>query len=129
VSDYLAMKNLALPLNEWTELRIETLEKLTRDKHFVLLVGIYLEEGEIDRALEKLEQRCALSRYRWEYPYSLELEEAKEAEKNRPEQAIRLYLNQINSLIDQLGRGNYAEAAAYLKVARGLYHPLGKQDD
>jgi uncharacterized Zn finger protein len=67
VYDYLAMKNLALPLNEWTELRIETLEKLTMNQHFVLLVGIYLEEGEIDRALEKLEQTRAAARYRWEY--------------------------------------------------------------
>lgn len=129
LSEYVRMKNLADSLKAWSELRVEVLEKLSKDNQFGLLVQIYLEEGEIDRALETLEQAQASARYSWEYPYSLELQVAKAAEESRPEQAIQLYLKEVNRLIDQRGRGNYAEATAYLIVVRGLHQRLGKQDD
>lgn len=39
------------------------------------------------------------------------------------------FLNQAQRLIDRRGRGNYAEAATYLRKIRNLYENLGKQDD
>jgi uncharacterized Zn finger protein len=129
LTEYLEMKKLAIQLSKWLELRIETLEALSKNKQFGLLVEIYLEEGEIDLALEALEQARTAARHRWDFPYSLELQVAKAAEKSHPEQAIRLYLNQINSLIDRRGRDNYAEAANHLKVVRALYKHLGRQED
>jgi uncharacterized Zn finger protein len=129
LTEYLEMKNLAIQLSNWLELRFETLEELSKNKQFGLLVEIYLEEEEIDPALEALEQARTAARYRWEFPYSLELQVARAAEKSHPEQAIRLYLNQINSLIDRRGRDHYAEAANHLKVVRELYKHLGRQED
>ena len=126
---YLEMRKLAISLNEWPELRHETLGQLSKNKEFGLLVEIYLEESEIDLALEALEQARTAARHRWEYSYSLELQVAEAAEKSRPEQAIRLYLDQVNSLIVQRGRENYAEAANHLKVVRELYKRLGRQGD
>jgi uncharacterized Zn finger protein len=129
VAEYLEMRKLAIKLNRWGELRAETLERLSKNKEFGLLVEIYLEESEIDLALEALEQVRIAARRQWEYPYSLELRVAEAAQKSHPEQAIRLYLNQINGLIDGRGRENYAEAANHLKVVRGLYKRLGRQED
>ena len=129
LTEYLEMKKLAIQLSKWLELRFETLEALSKNGQFGLLVEIHLEEGEMDLALEALEQARTAARHRWDFPYSLELQVAKAAEKSHPEQAIRLYLNQINSLIDRRGRDNYAEAANHLKVVRALYKHLGRQED
>lgn len=129
LAEYLEMRKLATKLNTWNEFRAETLEKLSENKEFGLLVEIYLEESEIDLALEALEQARAGTRYRWDYPSTLTLQVAEAAEKSRPEQAIRLYLNQINGLIGQRGRGNYAVAAQHLRVVRRLYNQLGRQED
>lgn len=129
LTDYLEMKKLAIQIDQWTELRIEMLDKLSQNKQFSLLVEIYLEDAEIDLALDTLEKARTTARYRWEYPYSLEIAVAKAAEESRPEQAIQLYLDRIKSLIDRRGRDNYAEAANYLKVVLGLYKRLGRQED
>lgn len=129
LDEYLEMRKLAINLNRWGELRAETLEQLSKKKQFGLLVEIYLAESEIDLALEALEQARTETRHRWGYSYSLELQVAEAAEKSRPEQAIRLYLDQVNSLIAQRGRENYAEAANHLSVVRGLYKRLGRQGD
>lgn len=129
LADYLEVKKLAIQIDQWYELRIDTLDRLSKNKELGLLVEIFLEEGEIDQALDALEQARTSARHRWEYPYSLEQQVAKAAEKSRPEPAIQLYMNQIKDLIDRRGRDNYAEAAHYLKVVRGLYKRLGKQED
>ena len=127
--DYLEMKKLAIQISQWSDLRIDMLDNLFKSKQFSLLVEIYLEEDEIDLALETLEEARSLARHRWEYPYSLEQQVAKAAEISRPERAIQLYLNQIKSLIDKRGRDNYNEAANYLKVVQRLYKRLGRHED
>ncbi|MFZ2098515.1 MAG: SWIM zinc finger family protein [Anaerolineales bacterium] len=126
---FLEMKKLANQINQWAAIRLETLDKLSKNKQFALLVEIFLEEGEIDQALETLEQAKSIVRHQWEYPHSLELQVAKEAESSRPESAIQLYLNQVQSLIGRRGRDNYAEAANYLKVVQGICIRLGRQED
>ena len=126
---FLEMKKLATLLNQWAVVRLETLDKLSKNKQFALLVEIYLDEGEIDQALETLEQARAIVRHQWEYPHSLELRVAKEAESSRPESAIQLYLNQIHSLIGRRGRDNYAEAANYMKGIQRIYKRLGRQEE
>jgi len=126
---FLEIKKLATQIDQWVEVRLETLDKLSNNKQFALLVEIFLEEGEIDRALETLEQARSIARHQWEFPHSLELQVAKAAETSRPESAIQLYLNQIHSLIGRHGRDNYAEAANFLKVVQGIYIRLGRKED
>jgi hypothetical protein len=129
LAEYLEIAKLANQLHCWPKLRIEILDILSKNKQFGLLVEVYLEEDEINLALEALEQARTAARHKWEYPYSLELQVAKAAENSYPERAIRLYLNQINSLIAGRGRENYAEAANHLKTVRGIYKRLGRQND
>jgi uncharacterized Zn finger protein len=128
-AEYLEIKKLAIQLNQWPDIRSETIDWLTNHQQFGVLVEIYLEESEIDLALDALEKARMTARHRWEYPYSLEITVAKAAEESHPEQAIQLYLDRIKSLIDRRGRDNYAEAANYTKVVRGLYKRLGRQED
>lgn len=129
LADYLEMKNLTIQSGKWPDIRIDTLDKLTDNKQFRLLVEIFLEEGEIDHALEALEQARITPHHFWEFPPSLELEVAQAAERCRPEQSIQLYLNQIKRLISIRGRGNYIEAVKFLRIVRGLYKRLGRRED
>ena len=128
-AEYLEIKKLAIQLNHWPDIRSETIDWLTNHQQFGVLVEIYLEEIEIDLALDALEKARMTAHHRWEYPYSLEITVAKAAEESRPEQAIQLYLDRIKSLIDRRGRDNYAEAANYTTVVRELYKRLGRQKD
>lgn len=128
-AEYVEIKKLATQINLWPDIRSETIDWLTNHQQFGVLVEIYLEESEIDLALNALEKARMTARHRWEYPYSLEIMVAKAAEESRPEQAIQLYQDRIKSLIDRRGRDNYIEAADHLKVVRGLYKRLGRQGD
>ena len=126
---YLDISKLADQMDQWVGLRSETLERLINDGNFGLLVEIYLEEGEIDLALDALERtRTSVRHWRGYHP-SLELRVAEAAEGSRPEQAIRLYMIQIKDLIERRGRDNYAIAAGYLKKVLSLYQSLGREED
>lgn len=127
-AEYLEMKELAIPINQWPRLRTEMTNWLTDQKQFSVLVEIYLEENEIDLALGALENARIATRSRWEYPYSLQIIVAKAAEETRPERAIQLYMDRIKRLIEIRGRDHYAEAANYLKVVQGIYIRLEQQE-
>lgn len=126
---FLEIKKLAIQINQWHDIRTESIDWLINHKHFSVLVEIYLEEGEIDLALDALEKARIVTRYRWEYPYSLEMTVAKAAEETRPERAIQLYLDRIKRLIERRGRDNYSEAVNHLKVIQDIYKRLGRQKD
>ena len=113
------MRQLAQPQNQWSDLRPKTLEGLAQKKEHVLLTEIYLEEGEIDLALESLERAKASNRY-WG-GFSLQVEVAQAANEQRPRESIRLYMQLANNLITQRGRDNYAQAAAHLRLVREAY--------
>jgi uncharacterized Zn finger protein len=128
LTEYVELKKLATARRGWTELRAEVLAKLDQSRQHHLLVEIYLDEREIDLALKALEEARKSAKYRWDYPYGLELEVAKAAEAGHPREAIRLYMRAVEQLIDQRGRENYVEAAVFLKTVRALYERLGEQE-
>ena len=53
---------------------------------------------------------------------------AKVAEATHPHDAIDIYLNAVIQLIEQRGRGNYAQAAEYLKHIKTAYLGLDKPE-
>ena len=124
VAEYVEMRQLAQPQNQWPDLRTKTLEGLAHKMEHVLLTEIYLEEGEIDQALELLERAKASNRY-WG-GFSLQVEVAQAASEQRPRESIRLYMQLANNLIGQRGRDNYAQAAAFLRLVREAYLHLGE---
>lgn len=56
---------------------------------------------------------------------NLASEVAAAAEESHPRQALRLYQQAAQELIEQRGRGNYATAAGYLRRVKALYERLG----
>ena len=128
VPGYQELRGLARPLERWDEQRAAVLSRLANEGQYHLLTEIHLEEGEVERALETLEQISA-SRRGWGWAGSpLRIQVAQAAEESRPREAIRLYMEAVERLIAARGRGNYAEAATYLVRVHALYHRLGEPE-
>jgi len=122
---YQELRALARQLGRWEELQAALLARLADEGQYNLLTEIHLEEEEVDRALEALEQVQA-SRRGWGSD-QLAIRVARAAEESRPREAIRIYRERVERLVAARGRGNYAEAAGYLVRVRDLYRRLGEQ--
>ena len=123
---YRETKRLAQPLERWDELKATILADLADEEKFALLTQIHLQEGEVDQALETVEQ-IQTSRWGWGWGEPLRIQVAGAAEESRPRDAIRLYIEQAERLIAARGRGNYATAATYLRRVRDLFVRLGER--
>lgn len=132
---YQEIRALAWPLGRWEKLRPQLMALLDAAQHRDLRVRIYLDEGEIDQALEavKPEPRARTGygyAYGWSRAYqgSISVEVARAAEDLRPRAAVEIYQREAESLIEQRGRGNYQEACSLLAKARPLYERLGETE-
>lgn len=122
---YREVEALARPLGRWDELRKTLIARLDEEQRHVLLIEIYLQEDEVDRALETVQEMNAASA-RVRVDVELTARVAQAAEEARPRDAIRLYVEAAERLIAYRGRHNYATAAAYLRRVRRLYQRLGE---
>jgi uncharacterized Zn finger protein len=68
----------------------------------------------------------------WAYGYRIDnipsnyyVQVAKATEESYPNEAIRLYKNVIQKLIDGRGRNNYQQAVGFLTIIRQLYQKQG----
>ncbi len=132
---YQEIRKLARALGRWDALRGGILALLKDASLSGLLIQIYLDEGEVDAALETLEarkvagQRAAGSFYAGPYYYdNLPIAVAKAAEAQRPRAALQLYQQQAEGLISQRGRANYQIACTYLAKVRDLSERLGESE-
>jgi len=115
---------LAKDMKQWESLRPKLLADLEGRKQSDVLAKIYLREEEWDLALAVAQQDTN--------PWgslNLKLEVAKVVEKERPEEAIDLYLEAVEKVISQQGRENYKTAASYLKRIRDLFTALNQKDE
>ncbi len=122
---YQEVRRLAQAVGRWSEMRPEILARLMQQGNYPVLTEVHLDEGEIDEALETLERIRG-----WQGTPQIgvhHVKVAQAAEPGRPEAAIRLYLQLVESLVAQRNRGAYAEAATYLVRMRELYHRLGQE--
>jgi uncharacterized Zn finger protein len=122
---YCKVRAPAQEIGAWEAERDALLNGLARANQQGILVQIYLDEGEIDLALEAL---AALKKGELFHSYPTDLAVAKAAEATRPEAAIQLYLDAANSVIQLRNRGSYAEAAEYLTRVRDLLRKSGQID-
>jgi uncharacterized Zn finger protein len=123
---YQEIRDMARSLGRWEALRSAVLSRLDTEERHRLLVEIYLDEGEIDRALETLARWQTASRW-VRAADRLSVQVARAAEREQPRAAIRLYVEAVADLIARRGRGNYAVAAAHLIRVRDLYRRLGEE--
>ena len=126
---YRRIRELAQRLDAWEDVAPELLSRLVRTNNFAVLTRIFLEEGEVEQAIEALAYLRKHQRYGYGWDGgSLDLQVAEAAEKEFPQEAIRIYLAQAEELIAARGRQNYAAAARYLSRIRDLYRRLGQED-
>ncbi len=126
---YKELRTLASKKGGWDALRpqlLEFLKKQTGSSH--VLTQIYLDEGEIDQALEMVKSRGKPPYGYYDYGDSMRLEVAKAAEKTRPQAAIEIYRKKAEDLIEQRGRGNYQEACRFLRKVKDLYKQIGEPE-
>jgi hypothetical protein len=122
VQRFTTLNQMSTKLNNWETLRKEVLAKLEHRKIFTTLIEIALHEGDTIRALALLPHVKA----GWSYGHNYQIDVARAAEKDFPQEAITLYKAKIDQLIEQRGRGSYSEAAEVLKGVKTLYQKLNK---
>ncbi|BAP57667.1 hypothetical protein THII_3370 [Thioploca ingrica] len=108
---------------KWDETRTGILSKLEEKKEYILLSKIYLKEENIESAISAWE-RSKSNHFVGE---SLQLTLAQAAEKTLPHEAIRLYLQMVESAISRKNRPAYIEAITLLKKVKSLYEKLGEE--
>lgn len=128
-----AAQLVGLPEDAWSDQRAQLIQVLKQQNRWGALVNIYLDEGEIDHALAALVSMESLSNTS-PYGYGFrqtsgqyQLRVAKAAEEHYPEEAIRLYKNVVERLIEGRGRENYQQAANYLAKVKYLYEEQGHE--
>lgn len=129
VPDYRRVRELAVAQGTWEKVRPGIFDHLTHDGRFALLTELHLLEGEVDRALAAL-QGVKPAGGGWYYGgFPLRVAVAEAAERTRPEEAVKLYLEEAELLIEAQGRDRYAAAAEYLLRVRRLHAALGRESD
>jgi hypothetical protein len=128
-----AARLAGLPEDVWSDHRVRLIEVLKQQGRWGALVTIYLDEGEVDQALAALatmERLSNTSPYGYSFrqaPNQYQLQVARAAEEHYPEDAIRLYKDAVEQLIEGRGRENYQQAVNYLARVKYLYEKQGHE--
>lgn len=117
LSGYLEVRELSQGLGVWQELRPQLLEQWSDDGAYSLLTEIHLEEGEIDLALKSVRQMDNRPFLAGEQL----LRVAQAASSTHPQDALEIYRQQAESLINIRVRDNYRRACELLCKVRDLY--------
>src|SRR4030067_670292 len=105
------MRKLAKAAGTWASVRPELLADLAKRKEFGLLTQIHLDENEIDAAFETIEKAQRAFPY---FSSDLRLQVAKAAEATRPRDALRIYLQAAERIVQARDRSAYGDACGYL---------------
>jgi len=125
LEQYREIRKLATQVGTWADVRAELLADFERRKYFDLLTQIHLDEEHIDAALKTVEKTQG------GFPHfspDLRLQVAQAAEETRPRDALRIYLQAAEQIIEPRNRGAYSEACKYLVRVRTLYQKLGEDE-
>ena len=130
LEEYRELRKYAQSLNQWDTLQPELLAFLRSQKNKEVLIRIYLDEGDIDLALE-LANKEPVTHFHFGFAYStsIQLEVAKKAEKARPQAAVEIYRKYGENYILGRNRGSYREGCRFLKKAKSIQHSLGQDTD
>lgn len=118
LSGYDEVKEAAQALGSWDTLRPELLRKLDQNRSHALQTEIHLQEGEIEQALATLHRGGNILTY-GDNPLAIRV--ARAAEEKHPAEAIAIYRNAAERLIQGQGRENYRAAARHLARIRDMY--------
>jgi uncharacterized Zn finger protein len=128
LTGYLEMKELARALGLWDDFQAPLMARLEEQRMYSLLTEIFLHEEEVEEALEAYQQASQMNEWGFVWSdHSLRVKVAEAAAQDYPREAIRLFGEQAEKLIDGRSRGSYAEAAQYLLRVRELHRRLGDE--
>ncbi len=121
----------------WAKLRPELISAFVKRANPLELIDIYLAEEQIGDAFKALEsarkrdcKRRGTDGQTWStVPEHVELRVAAAAEKNHPDQAVRLYQQIAERRISFKERANYQAAATYLVRVMNLLEKNGRTQD
>ena len=132
---YRELRGLGTTLKRWTTARPELLRVVQRSAGYPWLLGqIYLDEGEIDSALDlalqtqQPRQPSVHGGWPMHVGHDWRLDVARAAEATRPRSAVNIYRDVVERLIDARGRENYQQACQHLLRMRDLQRKLGEDD-
>ena len=123
LSGYAEARELSRQLDVWEELRRQLLARWSAAGEYGLLTDIHLEEGEIDLALQSVNQGAAGISYGGDRLTRV----AEAASATRPQAALDIHRRQAEGLIEARGRDNYRRACAHLARMRDLYRRLSDE--
>jgi hypothetical protein len=135
---YLSVRSAAQlagqPQELWPSLRPQLIQTLEQQHRWGALVSIYLDEGEVAQALSALTEMERPAYYGYGYGYhsdasGYQVQVAKAAEEQYPDEAIRLYKSVAQRLIDARGRENYQQAIGHLTRVKLLYQKQGREPE
>lgn len=128
ITGYKELKSLVQAHGKWPVLRESLLARLEEGRQYALLTEIYLEDGDVERALVTVEQvKSPFSMFNPMFDRTLQLRVAEAAEKTQPHAAIAIYRKAADRMIEARGRDQYASAAQYLARVRTLYLRLDER--
>jgi len=121
IEQYKKLCKPAKKLNQWNALRARIVAELEKKKDVGLLIDIYLHDKEVGLALAMLGRMPE----QW-MVHSLRIEVAKAAKTQYPQESIRLYTEAAVHIMDRRDRGNYSQAAQYLREVRDIYAQINE---
>jgi uncharacterized Zn finger protein len=119
LEQYKKLYKPARQLDQWNELHTRVIAELEKKKDFNLLVQIHLHNKEVGLAITTLGRMSD----QW-MSRSLGVEVAKAARAQYPQESIRLYVEAAARIMDSRDRGNYSQAAQYLRETRDTYRQM-----
>ncbi|MFN8489097.1 MAG: SWIM zinc finger family protein [Caldilineaceae bacterium] len=127
LDSYKELQKAAQAVNRWPQLQPQLMARLSKEqRHSGLLTQIYLQEGDIDRALQMVQKESGSLFWG---ASSLRLEVARAAEQKRPRAALEIYLPLVKQQINGRNRESYRNAAGYLSRIRNLYQALNEENN
>lgn len=116
---FLQLREAARSVDRWDQLRSEVLLHLERTGQWGLLARIFLEEKELGRALALLQTHPAKGLEPWE------TEIAQAAERLYPMEALEIYRQRVERLVELRNPQHYGEVCRLLRKIRSLMKRCG----
>lgn len=126
---YTDIERRAKQTKTWKLLKPKLIQKLKKQKAFILLCEIYIHDKDIDNALDSYQDLILSDEHHYHSKQGLQLQLAKLTEKTQPLEAMKFYKELLENILDSRNRAEYATSVEYLKVVKSLYKKQKRLED
>ncbi len=126
---YQDVQELAKKQNIWPVIRREVIEHLQKLNQKNLLIEIYLDEKNLEKAMKALTTMAQqVDHYVNSYYLLLALRVAAAVRHQHPQFALKIYQEVVEHLIEERNRESYQRACDHLQTIRSIYQDLQQVD-